>query len=320
MRFSVIIPARNEEAHIADCVASIFGCDWERSDFEVIVVDHGSTDRTADLAESQGARVIRYGHDGSISALRNRGATEARGEVLAFLDADCTVSSDWFRQAARYLERNDVVSFGSPPVPPEPGTWVQQAWFLVRQRGAAAAETEWLESMNLFVRQEAFWIIGGFDELLVTCEDYDLSLRLRLLGKMVSDPRIVAVHHGEAASVGHFFRKEYWRGTSNLAGMLSHGFSARELPSVALPMVHALFALGALLSLAGCLLTGRGIPVRAALLAFVVWQAPLLLLSAWKNRSRLAPVRTLQLYLLFNVYFLARGGSLFPGQRGAGNG
>ena len=174
MRFSVIIPARNEEANIARCVDSLFASDWPPADFEVIVVDHGSSDRTASLAAGRGARLLEARPEANISELRNTGARRARGEMLAFLDADCSVPADWLRQAARYLDRDDVVCFGSPPLVPDRATWVQRAWFLIRRKGRGAGEVAWLESMNMFVRRGAFLAVGGFDERLVTCEDYDL--------------------------------------------------------------------------------------------------------------------------------------------------
>ena len=315
MHFSVIVPARNEEANIIRCVASLVGCDWDPADFEVIVVDHCSSDRTAELAAAKGARVLKGRPEDTISGLRNFGAREGRGQILAFIDADCSVPANWLRQAAPYVDREDVVCFGSAPVVPNQATWVQQTWSLIRSKGKLAGDVDWLASMNMFVRRSEFLAIGGFDEKLITCEDYDLSLRLRRVGKMIADPRVVAVHHGEAATVRHFFRKEYWHGTSNIAGILAHGFSLQELPSVALPVVYAaLFVVVPLLMVSGVAGMNNLLLVTALSLV-LAWQAPILLLAAWKNRSTLRPVRTLQLYLLLNVYFLARGGSILRFRR-----
>ena len=319
MRFSVIIPARNEEANIARCVDSLFASDWDPADFEVIVVDHGSSDQTASLAALRGARLLDARPEANISELRNIGARRARGEMLAFIDADCSVPADWLRQAARYLDRDEVVCFGSPPLVPDRANWVQQAWFLIRRKGRGAGQVAWLESMNMFVRRRAFLAVGGFDERLLTCEDYDLSLRLGRTGKLLNDPRVAAVHHGEAASLGHFFRKEYWRGTSNLAGVLAHGLSPRELPSLALPVVNALLSLAVLLLVAAGLAAGKAPLVLAGVSLMLAWQTPLLLLAAWKSRESFRPLLTLQLHLLLNVYFLARGGSLLWRRHGDGN-
>lgn len=302
--FSVIIPARNEESNIGHCLQSIDAVDWPDDDVEVLLIDNGSSDATPAIARLHGATVFVRPGD-TVAALRNYGAAQSRGEILVFLDADCTVPRTWFREAARYLDTEDVVCFGSPPVVPPDSTWVQRAWYWVRRK-EGITDTDWLESMNMFVRRQAFQQVGGFNAALVTCEDYDLSLRLRRLGRLVSDDRIVAMHHGEAASLRHFFRKEHWRALGNLRGLGSHSFQWRELPSVALPIIYCLlvFALAALL-LAGAFLP-RDLLLYGLAGLLLIWQVPLVVLAFWKIRSSRV-VAVSQLYVLFNIYFLARG-------------
>jgi glycosyltransferase involved in cell wall biosynthesis len=309
MKFSIIIPARNEEATIGRCLDSIAFLEWDRSDYEVIVVDNGSHDLTAVIAHGKDARVVvRPGL--TISALRNCGAHIAQGETLVFLDADCTVEKNWLRKAAKYIPQNDVVCFGSPPIVTEDATWVQKAWFLVRGKKGQVIDVEWLESMNMFVRRVEFENVSGFDETMVTCEDYDLCLRLRESGRIVSDPEIVATHHGESASLTHFFKKEYWRGTSNLYGFRRHGFSWNELPSVAFPIVYGLLAMLTIVLMAAAALTQQDSLSGATLLLLIVWQSPLFILAISKNGGAFRFMRSIQLYLLLNVYFLARGGAV----------
>jgi len=304
MQFSVIIPAKNEQANIGRCLDSILQVDWDPREFEIIVVDNGSSDSTAQIASQMGA-VVFVQPGLTISALRNFGAGKASGEILAFMDADCTVDPSWLRQAAKYLFKSDIVCFGSPPQVPPCATWVQRAWFQVRRKKVAQGETPWLESMNMFVRREAFSRCRGFDEKLVTCEDYDLSLRLQALGKVFTDTDIVAVHFGEASNLPHFFRKELWRGIGNLKGVLRHGVKPSELPSVCLPVLHCLV----LLALPVALLVNGFSETRALLYAgalFLFWQAFLLLLSFLKYyRGALRHVA--QIFVLLNVYYLARG-------------
>ena len=308
MQFSVIIPAKNEEANIGKCLDSINGQAWDKSQYEVIIVDNGSSDRTVEIARGKGATVY-VKPELTISGLRNFGAGQAVGKILAFMDADCTVDSHWLSEAARYLDRDEVVCFGSPPVVPANATWVQNAWFLVRRKHTVAGETEWLESMNMFVRRDDFAKCGGFDEELVTCEDYDLSLRLKKFGLLLNDSRIVAVHHGEAATVGHFFRKEIWRGISNFRGLMQHGIILREIPSLIAPPAHCLLLAAGVLAP----FFHRSTSSRAAFLLLLVWQLALLVLSLRKIERQNAPALAVQLYWLLNVYFLARGLAIFRG-------
>lgn len=305
LSFSIIIPARNEERYIGRCLQSIRAVKWPSDDYEVLLIDNGSSDRTAQIATDHGARVyIRPGD--SVAGLRNFGASQSVGKILVFIDADCTVSPEWLSKASQYLDQAEVVSFGSPPVVPDDCTWVQHAWFHIRRK-AGVAETEWLESMNMFVRKEAFEQVGGFNPELVTCEDYDLSVRLRSLGRLISDDRILAVHHGEASSLGHFFRKEHWRALGNIRGMGSHSFDWRELPSVLLPLIYCFFVLAMVVCLFTALFFQRDFFMYGLGVLLLVWQIPIWLLAFWKVRRNGGIIEASQLYMLLNIYFFARG-------------
>lgn len=299
MIFSVVIPAKNEELNIGRCLDSIRAVAFDPRRFEVIVVDNGSNDDTVAVSIRKGATV--YVKPGlTVSALRNFGAARSSGRVLAFIDADCSVAPSWLAEAERYLEREDIVCFGSPPAPPKDATWVQRAWFSVRRKKRAAGETSWLESMNMFVRREAFTACGGFDETLVTCEDYDLSLRLRARGMLYADEAIAATHYGEAETLRHFFKKELWRGIGNLRGALRHGVKGSELPSLMLPFAHW-FSFAA--PVACFVVAGSAAP---GAFLFFAWQA--LILSLCIVKYRRAPLRLVpQIFVLLNVYYLARG-------------
>lgn len=313
MIFSIVIPAKNEEANIGRCLDSIRHVEWDARQFEVIVVDNGSTDGTVDIARGKGAQVY-VKPELTISGLRNFGAGHASGEILAFIDADCTVKASWLAKASSYLLRKEVACFGSPPIVPEDATWVQKAWFAVRKKRTDLCETDWLESMNMFVRREAFVASGGFDETLITCEDYDLTMRLKKHGLIITDSSIVAVHHGEAATVMHFFRKELWRGKSNFAGMMQHGLTMSEIPSLIAPSLHCLLWLCWLISLLS------GIPTFAVCIStgLLIWQAFLLLLSSRKLHPHITITSLLQLHFLLNIYLFARGAGVFSSGRRTG--
>jgi len=310
MDFSIIIPARNEEMNIGNCLDSINAMNFDADRFEVLLIDNGSTDGTVEVVRNKGARVF-VKPDATISALRNFGASQAEGEVLAFIDADCTVASDWLSEASRYLGNQEVSCFGGPPGIPADATWVQKAWFKVREKKEQVEEVEWLESMNMFIPRQIFFSSEGFNEKLVTCEDYDLSLRLRRFGRIVADRRIVAVHHGEASNLRRFFSKELWRATSNLQGIKSHGFSWKEVPSLVIPSAYCLLALLVLGYLLVEALANGEAPVLGLAVLLAIWQVPLVFLAVWKLRDSWNAQLASQLYVLFNVYFLARGLAVF---------
>ncbi len=302
--FSIIIPAFNEERHIAACLKAIADLDYPRESINIWVVDNGSTDRTVEIAKGFRVNVLRDSTK-NVSGLRNFGAEHARGDVLAFVDADCLVARDWLKNAVQYMDKVDMAAWGAPPVLPEESTWVQRTWSLVRLKEKEVQEVDWLESMNLFVRKELFTKVGGFDESLVTCEDVDFCYRLLPFGKIISDARMKVIHLGEASTLREFVKKETWRGKSNLAGVSGHGLSWKEIPSLAIPLYFGIFLPIALLTIPICLnfqwLWGW------VLLFFLPGAAALFKVRrkkpGWKSM--------ISLFILIQFYFLSRTAAMF---------
>ena len=309
MDFSVIIPAKNEQGYLPVCLDSLSQLDYPREAYEVLVIDNGSTDNTVEIAKQYGTKVL-VQPGLTIAGLRNFGASQAIGRCLVFLDADCTVAPDWLTAASLWLDQADVCCFGGPPEIPEQSTWVQKAWYCVRSKRQLVEEAEWLESMNMFVRKEVFAQVHGFDETLTTCEDYDLSLRLKKYGRIAADKRIRAIHHGEAATLSHFYRKERWRGVSNIAGLARHGLHLRELPSLLVPIVFLLCLMVAAVALIVSVTNG-GLMFCFFAAFLLLWQLPIFVLAMLKGRKSASIQLRLGLYLLLNTYFLARGMATF---------
>lgn len=306
MDFSIIIPAKNEEKNIVRCLDSLEGIDYPKEKFEVTLVDNGSIDATVLVAKARGVQVF-IQPELTISGLRNYGARQSQGKVFVFLDADCTVTASWLIEAKRYLNDQSVACFGSPPIVPPDATWVQESWFQIRKKKSHIEETDWLESMNMFVPASIFWAVGSFDETLVTCEDYEFSQRLGRQGKIIADERIVAVHHGEAADLLQFFQKERWRATSNRERLFAGSFTLQELPSLLLPPFYCLLFLSlVIIFVLNGVLTSDWY-CRIFLLALIICQLPFLLLAFMKLRGVRRFISVMRLCLLLNVYFLARG-------------
>jgi glycosyltransferase involved in cell wall biosynthesis len=303
-KISVIIPAYNEERLLPGCLDSIMNLDYDKELIEIIVVDNGSTDRTREIAESYGAKVIRDDSK-NVSGLRNLGVRESSGDIIAFVDADCVVSKDWLQKAAVYFDDLNIAAWGSPPTIPKDATWVQKTWYIVRQKDAKIHDVDWLESMNLFVRKEKFNSIGGFNESLVTCEDVDFSYRLKAHGSIISNNRIEVIHFGEAATIRQFMRKEIWRGHGNLRGILNHGLKKRELPSISIPIY---FGLIIPVFLAATILKNDFLTLGITFLLFILPS----ILGALKVRSRIfSSIQLVQLLFLLQIYFICRTIAVF---------
>lgn len=95
---SVIIPTLNEERYIGKCLESIFNLDYPKNRYEIILVDNGSKDRTIEITKKFNAKIIKR-KSLTIGTLRNIGARDARGSILAFIDADCIADRNWIKRA-----------------------------------------------------------------------------------------------------------------------------------------------------------------------------------------------------------------------------
>ncbi|HBJ33552.1 MAG TPA: hypothetical protein DDZ51_02090 [Planctomycetaceae bacterium] len=234
---SVVVPTLNEAGFIGNCIRSIRNA-VSAARVEIIVVDNGSRDDTVEIAWREGAIAIVV-TGATIAKQRNVGAARAEGELIAFVDADCTVSPGWLQAGIQQFRDTNVVSAGaSPDPPPDADSWVEQAWcFLKRQPNEQARRVPWIASCNLWVRKSTFQQCGGFDESLETCEDSDLGYRLGDLGDVVSDPAMAIVHHREPKTLKQLYRKEIWHGKNSFDGVLRGRFTPSELPSLITPIL-----------------------------------------------------------------------------------
>ena len=135
LHVSFIIPVRNDAARLRRCLDSIERNRAAFADFEVVVVDNGSTDDTAEVASAAGARVLSL-PGLRVSELRNRGAAAATGSILAFVDADHELVPTWAASAADVLQRAEIGAAGALYSAPRRGTWVQRMYGSPRKNSA----------------------------------------------------------------------------------------------------------------------------------------------------------------------------------------
>ncbi len=246
---TVIMPARNAASLIGACLRSINAERLPFGESEVIVVDNGSTDGTPEIAAAAGASVVSL-PGLRVSALRNRAASLARAPLLAFIDADHELGKGWCEAVRDIFGDPSVGAAGAPCHAPPDGTWVQRAYDCLRRHDGRRRDATWLGSGNLVIRTDVFRRLGGFDEVLATCEDVDLCRRLVIAGKrLVEDPRLVNIHHGDPRTLGGVFLGEMWRGRDNLRVTFRPPLEIRSVLS-ALQPATTLVVVAALLLLA----------------------------------------------------------------------
>jgi len=238
---TVVIPAKNEAKYINICLESLELAiqEWG-GNAEIILVDNGSTDATKQIAEKKGCKIFEQ-PDGAISKVRNIGAQNAYGNILAFLDADCLVAPEWISFCLQNLSDERIAAVGTRAVPDfNTATWVEKAWYKLVTGAKRPNFVEWLGTSNLFIKKDVFYDIGGFDEKLETGEDINLCHRIRRTYRIYLEKRINTIHLRESKTLIELFRREYWRGKSSLKTFKESNFSKKELPSVAAPAVNLL--------------------------------------------------------------------------------
>ena len=302
---SVIIPTLNEEKMIGRCLESLAQLNFARKRFEVIVVDNGSTDQTIEIAKSfQDQLNLRIFEKAGvrISALRNLGARQAQGSILAFLDADCLVPSGWLERMIELVPANSAGIVGAHYLLPEDSSWVGRTWHRYHEAGKSG-EVSHVPAGDLIMRREDFLRLGGFDETIQTNEDYELCERARAGGMAVrAVPEMSVVHLGTAQSLPVFFRKQAWHGTHVVKVFLRNVSGSHNLKAV-------LFAAYTLVCLFGIIVGAAwAVMDRGAWWAPLVASAGLFLLpvalsmkQVWRSRKWADFFPLTALYLTYGI-------------------
>ena len=105
---SVVVPAYNAREAIAECLEALLHQTVPRDRYEVIVVDDGSSDGTAEVVRPYGVKLLQQANQGPAAA-RNLGVAHAQGEIILFTDADCAPHADWIEQLTRPLLDDEIV-------------------------------------------------------------------------------------------------------------------------------------------------------------------------------------------------------------------
>ncbi|HEY7054897.1 MAG TPA: glycosyltransferase, partial [Vicinamibacterales bacterium] len=218
-RVSVVICAYNAADTIGECLASLEELDYP--DFEVVIVNDGSKDRTGEIAHAwadaerpSGARPARYVIDvpnGGLSLARNIGLAHATGEIVAYTDADVRVDPLWLAYLVQPFMTSDVVGSGGPNICPEDDPRTAQC--VARAPGGPTHVllddriAEHVPGCNMAFRRNALNEIGGFNPIYLRAgDDVDVCWRLQARGWRIGFAPSALVWHRHRARV-----KGYWR-------------------------------------------------------------------------------------------------------------
>lgn len=218
---SVIVPAKNASRTLGECLQALReqeGFIYDR-DYEVILVDDGSRDDTAEIAERCGVRVTRQENAGPAAA-RNAGARIAKGTLLAFTDADCTVYKTWLRGLTKAFDDAGVVGAKGVYRTRQcelAARFVQLEYEFKYARMQKQSTIDFIDTYSAAYRRDIFLANGGFDESFPysSVEDQEFSFRLARKGyRLVFAPEAVVFHYHDRTLREYLQRKfgiGYWK-------------------------------------------------------------------------------------------------------------
>ncbi|MDP8955769.1 MAG: glycosyltransferase [Actinomycetota bacterium] len=229
---SVVLPVRNGERTIGDCLTSILRADYPADRREIVVVDNASTDRTAEIIRRYPVRYVNEARVGR-SAARNRGIQESRGEIIAFIDADCVASTRWLRELTAGFKENGVLGVAGEILAFPPTTLAERYYAIQRARPQASSvgkSRPYAVTANVAFRKETFERIGVFDHRFRSGQDVDFGWRFFDAGLKLAYRDRAVVFHRHRPSGWSLFKQYFYRaqGWALLAQKHGSAWSVRQ--------------------------------------------------------------------------------------------
>jgi len=232
---SIIVPMLNEAQYIERCIKSLLGQDFGRENFEIIVVDGGSTDGSIGIVTrfaNQHPNVKLYEEPGTNTpAAMNVGIRNARGQIICKVDAHGYVAHDFIRQSVQFLASDKTIWCVGGPIHQQGDSFVAQAvgfarssWFGVGSGAYTVGEKQkYVDSVQCGTyRREVFVQLGLFDESLAYGEDEEINWRIIKAGyKILSTPDIIFYYYPRD-SIRKLFRQYVNYGSARVRVVLKH--------------------------------------------------------------------------------------------------
>jgi glycosyltransferase involved in cell wall biosynthesis len=300
---SIVIPAYNEEDHIAECLESVIANDY--SSREIVVVDDCSTDRTSEIASKYPVKVIRRQTRGGVALARNDGLREAHGEIVAFVDADCTVDKPWLTLLTSQYTNDKIAGVGGIISTKQTNLFAKYRNYLAREEYTGAQNPEPAEDLpggNSSYRVDVLRVVGGFDPAFAeprAHETYELGHRLRKKGYvLIGEPEAV-VWHSREGSLRSWMSEAYSDGYAALA-FLKH----YRMGEFVEPQLRQIAFLGFLALCIAALL--RLVPTAVVIYVTLLALAFEILRALYESSKAVRRFRNLKYLMVFPVELLLR--------------
>jgi glycosyltransferase involved in cell wall biosynthesis len=231
-KVSVVVASYNGDRTLKFCLESLAKQNYP--DYEIILVDDGSTDSTPEIAKANpNVRYFRHEKNLGLSVARNTGIDLSTGEIVAFTDADCRADEDWLRYLVSDLLSSEFVGIGGPNLLPPEDSPVAAA--VMASPGGPShvmltdREAEHIPGCNMAFYKWALNEIGGFDPIFKKAgDDVDVCWRLQAASHKIGFSPAAFVWHYRRSTVSAYLRQQrgYGEGEALLAGKHPENFNA----------------------------------------------------------------------------------------------
>ncbi|MDR4509758.1 MAG: glycosyltransferase family 2 protein [Candidatus Brocadiaceae bacterium] len=215
MKFSILVPAYNEEHSISTCLNSL--CNLTNDSKEIIVIDDASTDQTPQIVENFSGKnviLIKREKNGGRAAALNSGLEQAKGDIIITTDADTIVPANWLQLFATHFQSQDVVAAGGAYQAQNKTNPLVHATSILDQilngMFKKSLIPNKLSGVNSAIRKKALLDIGGFNEDAWWSEDSEAAWKLQRIGKIIYDPENIVHTLYPETWAGIWNRKYYW--------------------------------------------------------------------------------------------------------------
>lgn len=224
-KVSVVVCTYNGGRTLRGCLKSLMVLDYPN--FEVIVVDDGSSDATARITAQFPQVIYHYQENRGLSVARNVGASLASGEIVAYTDDDCLVDVHWLRYLVQALCDQQVAAIGGPNLPPPCDSWIAKC--VAASPGGPShvmlddRYAEHVPGCNLAFYRDELFDVGGFDpQFRQAGDDVDICWRLIDAGKKIGYAPGAMVWHHRRCSVGAYVKQQKGYGRSEAMVHFKH--------------------------------------------------------------------------------------------------
>ncbi len=214
---SIIVPAWNAEKTLALCLEALEQQTLSRDKYEILLIDDGSTDRTAELAQTFPVQYHFQENQGPAAA-RNNGASLAQGAYIFFTDADCVPDPNWLEEMSASFSRPEVAAVKGAYRTEQDSIVARFSQLEFEERFAMLEKRDSIDMVDTYsagFRKDIFQALNGFDSRFPVAnnEDTELSYRMAEQGHtMIFNPRAVVRHLNHPDSIKRYFLLKFSRG------------------------------------------------------------------------------------------------------------